>query len=206
MKNKNNLIIIFAVTLTALAVVVIVLLTGFANSGSGTSGSGPSEIVSAEPEGSAPESSELLSEPESVSESVSLPEVSSEPIVDNVGQRIASSAVSLIGTPFLENGDTPEGFDNSGFIYYVLRENGFIACPRTTDAQSRMGAVISRDELKTGDLVFFGNDGSGLADFGGIYIGGGRMVCCQMPGTTVKEVDITTDYYTENFFGGVSVS
>lgn len=205
MKNKNNLIIILAVTLTAVAVIVIVLLTGFASSGSGTSGSGFSEIVSAE-ESSAPESFKASSESGSVSETASVPEVSSAPIVDDVGQRIASSAVSLIGTPFLENGDTPEGFDNSGFIYYVLRENGFIACPRTTDAQSKMGAVISRDELRVGDLVFFGNNGSGLADFGGIYVGDGKMICCQMPGTTVKEVDITTDYYMENFFGGVSVS
>lgn len=205
MKNKNNLIIIFAVTLTALAVIVIVLFTGFANSGSGTGSSEPSS-VSEVTESSRPASSGPSSEPESVPSVTSQNETSSVPSADNVGQRIASLAVSLIGTPFAENGDSPAGFDNSGFIYYVLRENGYITCPRTTDAQSKMGAVIGRDELKVGDLVFFGNDGSGLADIGGIYIGDGKMICCQMPGTTVKEVDITTDYYETNFFGGVSVS
>lgn len=206
MKNKNNIIIISAVTLTALAVIVIVLLTGFANSGSQTSsGSETSESVSVTPPSSVVESDETSGEPESVPQVSSQPDNSSEP-ADNIGQRIASSAVSLIGTPFLENGASPDGFDNSGFVYYVLRENGYITCPRTTDAQSKMGAVIGRDELKTGDLVFFGNDGSGLADIGGIYIGDGKMICCQMPGTVVKEVDITTDYYVENFYGGVSVS
>ncbi len=206
MKNKNNLIIIFAVTLTALAVIVIVLFTGFMSGGNESESGGLSSIVSASSEDPASESFDNSSETESISEVSSQQEVSSAPVSDNVGQRIVSLAVSLIGTPFMENGDSPEGFDNSGFIYYVLRENGYITCPRTTVAQSKMGAVIGRDELKAGDLVFFGNDGSGLADFGGIYIGDGKMVCCQMPGTYVKEVDITTEYYAANFFGGVSVS
>lgn len=202
MKNKNNIIIICAVTLTALAVIAVVLFTGFANSGRGTESSESSGIVSAVwDESSVIENSEPESKPYSEPR-----QESSEASADDVGQRIASSAVSLIGIPFVENGASPDGFDNSGFIYYVLRENGFITCPRTTDAQSKMGAVIGMDELKAGDLVFFGNDGSGQADIGGIYIGEGKMVACQMPGTNVREVDITTDYYVENFYGGVSMS
>lgn len=202
MKNKNNIIIICAVTFTVLAVIAVVLFTGFANSGRGTESSEPSGHVSAVwDESSAIENSEPESEPYSEPR-----RESSEASADDVGQRIASSAVSLIGIPFVENGASPDGFDNSGFIYYVLRENGFITCPRTTDAQSKMGAVIGSDELKAGDLVFFGNDGSGQADIGGIYIGEGKMVACQMPGTNVREVDITTDYYVENFYGGISMS
>ncbi len=199
MKNKNNIIIICAVTLTALAVIAVVLFTGFANGeqGMGSSEPEPAFVSSVSVESYASVVSEPYSEPPQESSSVS---------EDDVGQRIASFAVSLIGIPFVENGASPDGFDNSGFIYYVLRENGFITCPRTTDAQSKMGAVIGMDELKAGDLVFFGNDGSGQADIGGIYIGEGKMVACQMPGTNVREVDITTDYYVENFYGGVSMS
>ncbi len=199
MKNKNNIIIICAVTLTALAVIAVVLFTGFANGerGTGSSEPEPAFVSSVSVESYASVVSEPYSEPPRESSSVS---------EDDVGQRIASFAVSLIGIPFVENGASPDGFDNSGFIYYVLRENGFITCPRTTDAQSKMGAVIGMDELKAGDLVFFGNDGSGQADIGGIYIGEGKMVACQMPGTNVREVDITTDYYVENFYGGVSMS
>ena len=208
-KTKNNILIISIVTLSALTVLTLVLITGFSKSshGDGRVGegerSGPSSVASySEPnseESTAPISVQQSSAGESVVSSV-------VPSPDGMGQQIAASASSLIGTPFAENGSSPSGFDNSGFIYYVLCENGYITCPRTTEEQSRMGARTDADNLKPGDLVFFGNDGSGQADFGGIYIGDGKMIACLMPGTTVKEVDITTDYYISNFYGGISLS
>ena len=203
MKNKNNILIIFTVTLSALAVIAVVLITGFAKSGSGDesaisvpntiSEDVPMVVVSEpQPEESGSESSEASS--------------AEEPAGSGIGQQVAESASALIGVPFAENGASPSGFDNSGFIYYVLRENGYITCPRTTDEQSRMGTKITRDGLKPGDLVFFSYDGSGEANFGGIYIGNGAMVACLNPETNVCRVDITTDYYTENFCGGISLS
>lgn len=121
--------------------------------------------------------------------------------------QIVQTAKSLIGIEFTENGASPEtGFDNSGFIYYVLRENGFINCPRLIGEQSVMGANISYDDLKSGDLAFFSADGSEKADFGGIYIGDGQMIYCPMPGQTVKITDISTDYWRNAFYIGVSLS
>lgn len=115
-------------------------------------------------------------------------------------------ARSLIGTDFTDGGETPQtGFDNSGFIYYVLRESGYITCPRGVSAQSEWGTGISYSELVPGDLVFFSEGGS-FAEFGGIYSGDGIMIACLMPGTQVKEVNITTDYYRGNFFRGVAIS
>ena len=203
MKNKNNILIIFTVTLSALAVIAVVLITGFAKSGNGDES--------------------VVSVPTSISDDIPIIDIS-EPTPDEndtessgansgeaaagdgIGQKVAASASALIGVPFAENGASPNGFDNSGFIYYVLRENGYITCPRTTDEQSRMGAKITRDDLKPGDLVFFAYDGSGEANFGGIYIGNGAMIACLNPETNVCRVDITTEYYTENFCGGISLS
>lgn len=126
--------------------------------------------------------------------------------IDNTNP-IVITAEALIGLPFAENGESPEeGFDNSGFIYYVLRENGFINCPRQTPAQSEMGRKIGFSELKSGDLAFFSSDDSGNADFGGIYIGNGIMIYSPMPGQCVKEVDITTDYWVNTFATGISLS
>lgn len=205
MKNKNNIMIIITVTMSALAVIAVVLVTGFAKSGD----RGES-VISVPALGSDIISSAAESEP--APEESSAVTASESPGVDpngsagdGIGQKVVASASALIGVPFAENGASPSGFDNSGFIYYVLRENGYITCPRTTDAQSRMGASVSRDNLKPGDLVFFG-DGTSEASFGGIYIGNGRMIACLSPGTTVREVDITTDYYTGSFTGGVSLS
>lgn len=203
MKNKNNIMIILTVTISALAVIAVVLVTGFA-----TSGKSGESVISVQPAVSeASSDAEAPSESsEPASESVGpAPESSSAPD-DGIGRRVVESASALIGVPFEENGVSPSGFDNSGFIYYVLRENGYITCPRTTDAQSRMGAKISREKLRPGDLVFFGIDDGSEAGFGGIYIGGGTMIACLSPGTSVREVDITTDYYTGRFFGGISLS
>lgn len=120
---------------------------------------------------------------------------------------IVQTAEALIGVPFAENGITPsDGFDNSGFIYYVLRENGFINCPRLTADQAAMGTHIGFDELKSGDLAFFSASDSSSPDFGGIYIGEGQMIYSPMPGQTVKVTDITSDYWKNSFVIGVSLS
>ena len=125
----------------------------------------------------------------------------------NTENGIVQTAEALIGIPFAENGTTPsEGFDNSGFIYYVLRENGFINCPRRTQEQASMGTNIDYDRLKSGDLAFFSTDGNGSLDFGGIYIGEGKMIYSPMPGQTVKVADITSDYWKNSFVTGVSLS
>ena len=120
---------------------------------------------------------------------------------------IVQTAEALIGIPFAENGATPaDGFDNSGFIYYVLRENGFINCPRFTAEQAAMGTHISYDELKSGDLAFFSATDSDTPEFGGIYIGEGMMIYSPMPEQTVKIADITSDYWRNSFVIGVSLS
>ncbi len=121
--------------------------------------------------------------------------------------KIVQTAEMLLGIPFAENGISPEtGFDNSGFIYYVLRENGFINCPRLTGDQAVMGTRIDYDQLKSGDLAFFSTAESGNPDFGGIYIGQGKMIYCPMPGQNVKIADITVDYWKRTFVSGVSLS
>lgn len=134
-------------------------------------------------------------------------ETTTSPDPVNTENSIVQTAEALIGIPFAENGTTPaDGFDNSGFIYYVLRENGFINCPRLTSDQAKMGTHIDYDELKSGDLAFFSLNDSGNPDFGGIYIGDGQMIYSPMPGQTVKIADITSDYWKNSFVVGVSLS
>ena len=151
----------------------------------------------------------VITEPEPIQTLPAESEDTSEPETrpdDPTADMVVTSAASLIGTDFVDGGETPEqGFDNSGFIYYVLRENGYITCPRGVSKQSEMGQEISYEELRRGDLVFFSESGT-VAEFGGIYAGDGKMIACLMPGTKVKEVDITTGYYTKNFFRGVAIS
>ncbi len=206
---KNNILIIAGVTVVALGVIVAVILASVLNSGDESSDISSDDYShsiiipqTSEPSDTSEDSaystdSTVISDP-----SNSTSDNSSDTNFGNEAQGIVATANSLIGVPFLENGSDPDGFDNSGFIYYVLRENGYITCPRQTEAQSRMGSRLDYDSIKEGDLVFFSNEDS----FGGIYVGDGKMIACLMPGTLVREVDITTDYYRTNFFGGVSLT
>lgn len=205
---KNNIILIIVVTLISIAVIIISIAVstgGKSGESSQTVGQQTSE-TSQDTEPSVPDTS---SEPVTLPEQTTTQAQSSEPEPDETDEQtigdIISLAGSLIGTDFADGGESPSmGFDNSGYIYYVLRENGYITCPRGVAAQSQMGTSLEYAELSRGDLVFFSESGT-QAEFGGIYIGDGKMLACLMPGTQVKEVDITTSYYTKNFYCGVRI-
>ncbi len=209
---KNNVLIIALITLLAVLVIAVVIIASMINGNRNTS-----DIESTDY--SLSDSGELSDSADSDSDvSESLPDsepdsstdINSSAGIDSsdteLGQNIVALANSLIGVPFAENGDSPTGFDNSGFIYYVLRENGYITCPRSTVNQAVMGTAVDYEHLNPGDLVFFSHEPGGSAGFGGIFIGDGKMIACLMPGTAVKEVDITTDYYRSNFVTGIGVS
>lgn len=206
---KKNILLITIVTAISLVIIAAVIIINANKAGdsslpdSSVPLSTPPSVTDTEPQTepvptAPPETEPPVTEPsEPQTESATTPET----------EGIITLAQSLIGIDFADGGDTPDaGFDNSGFIYYVLRENGFITCPRGVAKQAEMGTERTYDELRPGDLVYFMNDEGTGAGFGGIYIGNGTMIACLMPGTSVKEVSITNDYYRSNFYRGVGLS
>ena len=179
-----------------------------------SSSSVPQSSSSSKPESSssAPQSSSS-SKPES-SSSVPQSSSSSKPgnpsggIEISEAQAIVENARLLLGTPFKQGGTDPSGFDSSGFIYYVMRESGFITCPRNIGEQAKMGVFREYSDLKPGDLVFFSNDDSGTPHFGGVYIGDGKMIGCLVTSTFegVVEANINNNYYRTHFAAGVGIS
>ena len=202
---KSNIMIIVLVTLVALGVIITVIIASVANGHEKTpiSSTDDSSYGSSDPNYTiiSSDSSSFIS-PDSQSSS------SGEYMI---GDFIVITAREILEreerVPFAENGASLEGFDNSGFIYYVLQENGFSTCPRSLQEQTSFGTHIEYDNLKRGDLVFFCNEGDpSAAGFGGIYTGNGTMIACLMPGTYVDEIDISSNTYRELFWGGVSLS
>lgn len=119
---------------------------------------------------------------------------------------IVRTAEGLVGIEFAENGDRPdEGFDNSGFIYYVLRENGYINCPRQISAQVQWGSTTDITGIKAGDVLYFSEEPGGDASFGGIYAGGGIMIYSPYPGEKVKKTDISASYWQSRFVTALSL-
>jgi len=94
-------------------------------------------------------------------------------------QAIVEYAKTLLGVKYVYGGETPKGFDCSGFVRYVFKHFG-ISLERTCRDQARGGKPVKKSELKPGDLVFFDtNDDNGkLNDIShvGIYIGDGKFI------------------------------
>ena len=130
---------------------------------------------------------------------------SSTPAHEDYGERIAASAEALLGIPFLFGGADPSGFDNSGFIYYVMRQNGFISFPRLISEQVDWAPAAGYEELTRGSIAYFSSDTGGAPEFGGICVGGGVMIYSPAPGDFVKKADITDDYWKSRFVTGIVV-
>lgn len=86
---------------------------------------------------------------------------------------IIAEAMNYLGTRYLWGGTSPNGFDCSGFMIYLLSPHGINLNRRSRDMANN-GVFVDRSELLPGDLVFFGS-GSHINHVG-MYIGGGNFI------------------------------
>ncbi|TLU81523.1 MAG: NlpC/P60 family protein [Chlorobium sp.] len=83
--------------------------------------------------------------------------------------RLLPSVDELLGTSYRIGGSTPDGFDCSGFVLYLYKQQFRMILPRTTGELALLGIVVPEHNLKPGDLVFFSIDGNNI-DHVGIVI------------------------------------
>ncbi len=77
------------------------------------------------------------------------------------GIQVIKEAIKFLGIPYLWGGITPLGYDCSGLVQMVYRSFGIIL-PRDTKDQIKAGKPVTKECIKTGDLLFF-NRHVGLA-------------------------------------------
>jgi cell wall-associated NlpC family hydrolase len=113
------------------------------------------------------------------------PPVSSiPPLTTEQSNSITIHALGLVGTPYRYGGNTPEGgFDCSGLIGYVYRSSLGKVPPRTVARMASFGQPVAMSEIRSGDLVLFGNAAPSHA---GIYVGDGRFVHAPSTGGEVR--------------------
>ena len=80
------------------------------------------------------------------------------------------------------------GADCSGFTQEVFKKFG-ISIPRDSRSQYASAQKISAEELKPGDLVFYGSSPSTIYHVG-IYSGNGTIIHCTRTGDFVREHDV----------------
>lgn len=107
----------------------------------------------------------------------------------SLGQQIVQKALSYVGAPYVWGGNSPSGFDCSGFTQYVYGLFG-ISLTSTAAGQAQQGQYVAKTELKPGDLVFF--DTYGGISHVGIYIGSDKFISAA---STHVEVDSLNDPY-----------
>lgn len=73
---------------------------------------------------------------------------------DSLGTKIVNFGMRLLGTPYITAGCSKNGFDCSGFVYYVYN-NFKIKVPRSSSQFENFGKEIPIADVKKGDILLF---------------------------------------------------
>ena len=81
--------------------------------------------------------------------------------------QIVETAVNNIGTPYKTGGTATAGMDCSGLVYSTYKQynKNF---PRSSNAMANEGKLVSKNNAKPGDLIFFKTNGRGEINHVGI--------------------------------------
>ena len=97
-------------------------------------------------------------------------------------------AYSLIGSPYMAGGNTPAGFDCSGFVQYLYSRIG-ISISRSTSTQLYDGVAVSYENAQPGDILLWGY-ANGIITHSAIYVGNGQMIHATNPRQGVIASDV----------------
>ena len=114
---------------------------------------------------------------------------------------ILERGMSLIGTRYRFGGTSEAGFDCSGFIGYLFREEAGMNLPRSTREMINVNApLVARNNLKPGDLLFFSTSGRGRVSHAGIYLGDIQFIHSSSRRSGGVRVDNLGDSYWSKTF------
>lgn len=118
--------------------------------------------------------------------------------VDNLIQY----AKSFLEVTYIYGGDSPRGFDCSGFTMYVFAKFG-INLPHQANLQKEIGTEVpGMEDLQSGDLVFFKTEGSPIVNHVGIYLGDNRFIHASSGYGAVRISPLDSGYYYNCYASG----
>ncbi|WP_157418324.1 C40 family peptidase [Bacillus cereus] len=118
---------------------------------------------------------------------------------DSGSSGVIDLALKQLGKPYVEAGTGPNGFDCSGFIYYVFKNNGYNIV--RTSVAGYWGMVTKISDPQPGDLVFLQNTYKAGPSHLGIYLGNGEYIHAADETTGVIKSKINSSYTQKHFLG-----
>ncbi len=112
---------------------------------------------------------------------------------NNVGQ--------YFGIRYRFGGQTPAGFDCSGFVRFIYNKAFNMHLPRSSREMSAIGNKVNKGELQPGDLVFFQTKGQHINHVG-IFVGNDTFVHSSLS-KGIAEDKLQYNYYEKRFAGAV---
>jgi len=134
-----------------------------------------------------------------------MPEGSTSAIMQTLPIKVSERSLELLfssideyrGTHYRSGGATPEGFDCSGFVLYLYKQNFRMLLPRTSGEQALLGAMVPRKQLRPGDLVFFSIERNDRIDHVGIFIGNNSFAHAASNGVMINQ--LYEHYYNDRY-------
>ena len=120
-------------------------------------------------------------------------------------QQVLDEAAKYLGLPYVWGGNSPAdgGMDCSGFVKYVYSNLGYSIKRIADDQLKYSGTYVPRDQLRPGDLVFFGS--GNYASHVGMYVGKvdgvDTMIHAPSTGKNIMYASIESDYYKSRYIG-----
>ncbi|MFA1541280.1 C40 family peptidase [Actinomadura monticuli] len=96
--------------------------------------------------------------------------------------KMARKAYGKLGSPYVWGAAGPGSFDCSGLVVWAYAQVGKSGLPHYTGDLYQLGTKVSRGQLRSGDLVYFGSNLHHM----GIYLSDGKYLHAPQTGDVVK--------------------
>lgn len=113
---------------------------------------------------------------------------------------LLEDSLNYLGVPYVSGGVTPNGFDCSGFIYYMYTKHGYQMERTSSQNLFTMGKSVDKPNLFPGDLVFFAIDKPDTISHVGFYLGDGKFISATT-GKGIWTYSIDDAYWSKYYVG-----